>query len=194
MNDFFDTLEKQLIAATPNRAARVRRARLQRAAAVASIIMVLLVGGAGIAAAVGGGDGDGASGGAPAGRHTTTAPAVTTRTVATPPDPSSYVTSVLNGTAIPGLGRGVAVRLQQLRFKIGNVTNAARQDVTETTVYYRTPDCIPAATQVASALRLGNAEGEFALRKMTAEQKLLAGKNADVVVVVGANENVAPGP
>jgi hypothetical protein len=193
MDDFFDTLERQLVAATPNRAARIRRARLQRAAAVASVLAVLLAGGAGIAAAVGGGDG-GDRVGAPAGR-----PAATTTTQAVPtppnaPDPGTYTVAVLNGTAVPGLGRGVAMQLQNAGNKIGNVTNASRHDVTETTVYYRSNDCLPAASQVASTLRLGDQRGRFDLRKVTPELRAIAGKDADVVVVAGSDRNHPSGP
>jgi hypothetical protein len=195
MKDFFDDLERQLVAATPQRQARLRRARGRRAAANASMLVVLLAGGAGIAVAVGGDEQDGA--GAPAGRGggaaTTSAPATTSPTAA-PPERSAYTVSVLNGTAVPGLARGVANQLQNDHFKIGNVTNAPRQDRTDTVVYYRSPDCIPAASEVASALRLGDAQGEFSLRPVTRALKVRAGDQAKVVVVVGSDQNTQLGP
>jgi LytR cell envelope-related transcriptional attenuator len=194
MTDFFDDLERQLVEAAPQRAARLRRARAKRAAAVASILVALLVGGAGIAAAVGGDQQDGGHG-APAsqgGAATTTAlpaapPAASTTT--TPADRAAYEVAILNATTVPGLARGVANRLQNDRFKIGNVTNAAEQDRTETVVYYRTPDCVPAATDVASALRLGDANGNFALRTAPRGVRAIAGPDAKVIVVVGSDQN-----
>jgi len=193
MTDFFDDLERQLVAATPQRPARIRRARQRRAAATLSVVVALLAGGAGIAAAVGDGAGDGGDGpsGAPAGTATTAA--------TTPPTPAlpardAYTVAVLNGTTVPGLARGVANRLQSGGFKIGNVTNAATQDHSATTVYYRTPDCVPAATQVAAALRLGDAQGDFALQKAPKELRALAGDRAKVIVLVGSDQNRTAGP
>jgi hypothetical protein len=197
MNDFFDDLERQLVAATPRRGARLRRARVRRAAAVASALLVLVAGGAGIAAAVGGDEQDGHGGpaGQGGGGATTTArtaPAAPTST--TPPERGAYEVAILNGTTVPGLARGVANRLQNDRFKIGNVTNAAAQDEIETMVYYRAPDAIPAASDVASSLRLGDAGGEFSLRQASRGLRSLAGKSAEVIVVVGSDQNHAPGP
>jgi LytR cell envelope-related transcriptional attenuator len=199
MTDFFDDLERQLVAATPQRAARIRRTRVRRAVTAASIMVVLIAGGAGIATAVGTGDGSDpadapAGGGVTTGTTVSDPPAITTRPTADPPARGTYVVSLLNGTTVPGLARGVAVRLQSQRFKIGNVTNAATQDRTTTTVYYRTTDCIPAATDVASALRLGNAVGEFSLQKMPREVRVIAGGQAAVVVLVGSDQNHAIGP
>lgn len=201
MTDFFDDLERQLVAATPQRLARIRRARQRRAAATLSVLVALLAGGAGIAAAVGGSTGESGSGpsGAPAGTATTAA--TTPRPSPAGPSASSalpgrdvYTVAILNGTTVPGLGRGVANRLQNDGFKIGNVTNAAAQDHATTTVYYRTPDCVPAATQVASVLRLGDAQGDFALQKAPKGLRVLAGDAAKVIVVVGSDQNDTAGP
>jgi hypothetical protein len=190
MKDFFDDLERQLTDAAPHRTARLRRARARRATAVASILVALLVGGAGIAAAVGGNEQDGAPAGHEATPAPTTPPPASTTTV--PSDRDTYKVAVLNGTMVPGLARGVAMRLQNDRFKIGTVTNASQQDQVETVVYYRTADGIPAASEVSSSLRLGDAGGEFSLRQASRGLRALAGKGAKVIVVVGSDQNNAP--
>ncbi|HET6505459.1 MAG TPA: LytR C-terminal domain-containing protein [Baekduia sp.] len=198
MKDFFDDLERQLVAATPQRTARLRRARVRRTAAVASILVALLAGGAGIAAAVGGGGDPRGGHGTPVGRTAATTGDHFTRTTLTsttaPADRGASEIAVLNGTTVPGLGRGVANRLQTDRFKIGNVTNAAAQDQRRTVVYFRTPDDIPAATEVASSLRLGDAGGEFSLRHAPRALTSLAGPGARVIVVVGSDQNAPSGP
>jgi hypothetical protein len=191
MTDFFDDLERQLVAATPDRARRVRRARARRAAALSTTLVALLACGAGIAAAVGGGDGAEPQRGAPAATVTTTTtplPSVT----GVAPLPESFTTAVLNATAVPGLARGVANRLQNARFKIGNVTNAARQDRVATHVYYARPDCVAAAISVVEALGLDRSE--FAVGQMSKAMRLVAGDEADVVVVVGSDQNTSPAP
>ncbi len=197
MTDFFDDLERQLVDAAPRRRARLRRARAQRAAAVAGVLAALLAGGGGIAAAVGGGEQDGH--GAPAGRSpatTTSHAAATTRLSPPPPGPApdSYEVAVLNGTTIPGLARGVATRLAAREIRVGQVTNAPVHGRTETAVYYRTPDCIAAANQVAAALDLGADGRRFTLRPITAAQTALIGEGPVVVVVVGSDQNSRPGP
>jgi hypothetical protein len=190
MTDFFDDLERQLVAATPDRARRVGRARARRAAALSTTLVALLACGAGIAAAVSGGDGGDSQRGTPA-ATTTTAPApVPSGPRATDPDPSAVVVAVLNATRVPGLARGVANRLQNAKFKIGNVTNAASQRRTRTVVYFARADCVPAATRVAQTLNLSNAN----LRQMTAGLRAIAGDEADVVVVVGSDQNTSPAP
>jgi hypothetical protein len=195
MKDFFDDLERQLVDAAPSRQARLRRARVRRATAVASILVVLLAGGAGIAAAVGGGEQDGGHGapaGTTSGDHFTRTALPPASTTTTPADRAAYEVAVLNGTTVPGLARGVAMRLQNDAFKIGTVTNAARQDQIETVVYYRTAAAIPAASEVSSSLRLGDAGGEFSLRAASRGLRTLAGKGAKVIVVVGSDQNNAP--
>jgi LytR cell envelope-related transcriptional attenuator len=187
MTDFFDDLERQLVSATAERGPRLRRARLRRAAALSTILLALLAGGAGIAAAVGGGGAD--DPGAPAGA--TTAPAPVPVPAGAPPALRSFVTAVLNGTAVPGLGGGVATRLQSKGARIGNVTNAPAQDVTTTLVYYARPDGVPAATKVADAIGL---RGDTTLRALTPQLRAVAGDGADVVVVAGADQNTSPTP
>jgi hypothetical protein len=200
MTDFFDDLERQLVAATPHRETRIRRARARRTAATLSMVVVLLAGGAGIAAAVAGSGSDG-RGGPDGGPNRT--PAGTTATATTPPtaavtthpsDPRRSMVAVLNGTTIPGLARGVANRLQNAGYKVGTVTNAATQGHATTTVYIRTQRDIPMGTQIASALRLADARGETALRQMPAGVKTLVGGLARVVVLVGSDQNHPAGP
>ncbi|WP_445148296.1 LytR C-terminal domain-containing protein [Baekduia sp. Peel2402] len=194
MTDFFDDLERQLVAATPQRPALIRRARRQRAAAVAGALVVLLAGGAGIATAVGGSGEDRASTPlAPTGEATATAP-TTTSAISGPSDPRTSPIAILNGTTTPGLARGVANQLQNQGYKIGNVTNAASQGHTMTTVFLRAQRDIPLATQIASALRLGDVQGEFALRQMPEGVKVIAGRSARVAVLVGSDQNRPAGP
>jgi hypothetical protein len=188
MTDFFDDLERQLVAATPQRAGRVRRARARRAAALSTTLVALLACGAGIAAAV---DGDDGGGSAASPATTATAPAPTpTGPRAIDPDRSTYTVAVLNGTSTPGLARGVANRLQNARFKIGNVTNAATQRRTATTVYFAREQDVAAATQVAETLSLG----DTTLRPMARSVRLVAGDQARVVVLVGSDQNTSPAP
>ncbi|HWI74277.1 MAG TPA: LytR C-terminal domain-containing protein, partial [Baekduia sp.] len=132
----------------------------------------------GVAAGVGG---DGPS------RHGSAA-GTTTTAKATAPD--SFTTAVLNGTAVPGLARGVANRLQNAGFKIGNVTNASSQRRTRTVIYFAREDSVPAATQVAQALILGKTN----LRQMTEGVRTIAGDEASVVVLVGSDQNTSPTP
>ena len=185
MTDFFDDLERQLVAATPQRAGRVRRARARRAAALSTTLVALLACGAGIATAVS--DHDDARSGRSAAPASRTTPA-DTPLVAQPP--GTYTVAVLNGTSTPGLARGVANRLQNARFKIGNVTNAATQRRTRTAVYFAREQDVAAATQVAETLSLG----DTTLRPMAKSVRLVAGDQARVVVLVGLDQNTSPAP
>jgi hypothetical protein len=184
-DDFFSDLERQLVAATPDRARRVRRARARTAVTLSTILVALLAGGVGIAAAVSGGGDDGASSGTPA----TTAPIAQTQAPAgLGPTPGTFVVSVLNGTTVPGLARGVANRLQNDHYKIGNVTNAAEQTRVETRVYYATPDRVPAAREVAEAIGIP----DIRIFKAGRAQRVIAGNSAQVIVVVGSDQNQSP--
>jgi hypothetical protein len=189
MTDFFADLERQLVDATPRRAQRLRRARVRRAAAVATVLLALVAGGSGLAVAVGGSDGGTSAGGRPA----ATPPAPTTeRTVPSgfdaTPRRGSYTVSVLNATTVPGLARGVANRLQNARFKIGNVTNAATQDRAQTHVFYATPSCRTAALDVARAIDVS----PDAVVPATVAERAIAGDQAKVIVSVGSDQNTAP--
>jgi hypothetical protein len=191
-DDFFSDLERQLVAATPDRARRVRRARARTAVTLSTILVALLAGGVGIAAAVSGGGDGGASSGTPAATARTTPAPAPAPTVAPAtglgPTPGTFVVSVLNGTTVPGLARGVANRLQNDHYKIGNVTNAADQAHAETTVYYATPDCVPAAREVAEAIGIR----DIRIYKAGRAQRVIAGSSAQVIVVVGSDQNQSP--
>jgi hypothetical protein len=187
MTDFFDDLERQLVTATQHRPQRLRRARARRAAALATVLVALLAGGAGLATALSNGGDAGRSVGAPA----TTTPAARTTTAprTTPSRLRPFTVAILNGTTVPGLARGVATQLQDSHFKIGNITNASRQDQAATMVHYA-PGRQLAATLVASRMKLK----DVVLRPITRDEQVLAGEQAAVVVVVGSDQNTSPAP
>jgi hypothetical protein len=191
-NDFFTELERQLVDATRERRARLRRARARRAAAVSTILIAVLAAGGGLAAAITTSDATNRSG-APARGGAVTVPG---RTVVAPgstvpfpggaqPQPGTFTVAVLNGTTVPGAARGVANLLRNGHYKIGNVTNAATQDATTTRVYYATTDGIPAATEVADAL---GRIGDITPLEAPPSLRTLAGDQAKVIVVVGADQ------
>jgi hypothetical protein len=185
MTDFFEHLERELAAATPHRAQRRRRARLRRAAAVSTVLVALVSGGAGLASALSGSDAGTSASGGPA----APAPApVRTATEQTTPVRGTYTVSILNGTTTPGLARAVAIRLQNAKFKIGNVTNAAGQDRAQTQVFYARPDALAAAGDVAHVIDV--APG--ALARVTTAERAIAGDQADVIVLVGSDQNTSP--
>jgi hypothetical protein len=209
-NRFFDDLERQLTAATTDRARRLRRARNRSVATLCTILVALLAAGGGLAAALTGGAGTTANN--PAGPGTHTAPARTVqldpRTGAPPSAtgpcaplyvrggldgvvPSSVVVAVLNGTTVPGLARAVATRLTSDHFRIGTVTNAAAQDAAVTHVYYARRSCATAATLVAQAIDLLH----LPARPLTIAPQLrtVAGASADVVVLVGSDQKRTTG-
>ena len=187
MTDFFDDLERELATATQHRPQRLRRARARHAATLAAVVVAMLAGGAGLATALSNG-GDGATGvGAPAATtqaERTTAAAPTTSSQSRP-----FTVAILNGTAVPGLARGVANRLQNANFKIGNVTNAAAQDHATTLVHYA-PGRQTAAMQVAARIDLK----DFVLHPITPAERAIAGEQAAVVVIVGSDQNTSPAP
>jgi hypothetical protein len=186
MRDFFDDLERQLVAATPQRRARLRRARVRRTAAIGSVLVALLAGGAGIAVAVGGDEQDGH--GAAAG-HAATTSAPPPATTTAPPARGTFVVAILNGTAVPGLARGVANRLQNAKYKIGNVTNAAAQNRATTLVEYA-PGHRAEADRVAQTIDVR----PDAIQPLSAASKTIAGDAATVVVTVGSDQNTSPSP
>jgi hypothetical protein len=176
MTDFFADLERQLVDATAQRPQRLRRARARRGAVLATMLLAVLACGAGLASALSGG-GDGGGSARPAGHR------ATQTTAAGHP----FTVAVLNGTAVPGLARGVANRLQNGRFKIGNVTNAAAHDHTQTHVEY-VPGYDVEAGQVAGTIGLQ----DFTLTPIDAGSRVLAGDSAKVVVIVGADQDATP--
>jgi hypothetical protein len=101
--------------------------------------------------------------------------------------PSGITTGVLNGTTVPGLARGVANRLQNAGFKIGNVTNAADQSRSQTIVEYG-PGRRREALLVAKAIDVGT----DAVQALSAGSRSIAGSEAIVVVTVGSDQNTSP--
>jgi LytR cell envelope-related transcriptional attenuator len=180
-DDFFADLERELVEATTDRRRRLRRARARRTATLSTILVAVLAAGGGLAAAITTNDNDNNNNsGAPAGRVTPT------QNSATRPDPGTVTVAVLNGTTLPGRARGVANLLQNRHYKIGNVTNAATQDSIDTQVYYADVACIPQATEVAHALGL---TGEVTVLEAPKGLRTIAGRQAQVIVLVGADQN-----
>jgi hypothetical protein len=103
------------------------------------------------------------------------------------PAPGTYVVAVLNGTTVPGLARGVANRLQNTKFKIGNVTNAATQDRSATLVEFA-PGHRAEADAVAKAIEVGR----DSIQQLSPGSKTIAGDQATVVVTVGSDQNTSP--
>jgi hypothetical protein len=128
----------------------------------------------------------GSSASAPS-RSRSSAPRRSPSTPAATPKPGTYEVSVLNGTTVPGLARGVATRLQNTRFKIGTVTNAATQDRSATLVEYL-PGHLAEGEAVAKAIDVGS----DSIQKLTAGSKTIAGDSATVVVTVGSDQNQTP--
>ncbi|MCW2985067.1 MAG: LytR family transcriptional regulator, partial [Conexibacter sp.] len=153
---------------------------------VVGLVLVFVVFG------VGGGGSDQQAGNtiADSGAATTTTPgagAKTTTNGAPAPEPGSYTVAVLNGTAVPGLARGVANRLQNTKFKIGNVTNAADQTRSATLVEYA-PGHLAEAQAVAKAIDVG----KDAIQRVDSGSRAIAGEQASVVVIVGSDQNTSP--
>jgi hypothetical protein len=103
------------------------------------------------------------------------------------PKPGAYTVAVLNGTTVPGLARGVANRLQENKYKIGNVTNAATQDRSATLVEFAQGHRAE-ADQVAKAIDVAG----DSIQPLSAGSKTIAGDAATVVVTVGSDQNVSP--
>jgi hypothetical protein len=103
------------------------------------------------------------------------------------PKPGTYTVAVLNGTAVPGLARGVANRLQNTKFKIGNVTNAADQSRSATLVEYA-PGHLAEAQAVAKSIDVG----KDAIQAVDPGSRAIAGEQASVVVIVGSDQNTSP--
>jgi hypothetical protein len=108
-------------------------------------------------------------------------------TSSTPLKPNAFTTAVLNGTTTPGLARGVATRLQNAKFRIGNVTNAADQSHSATIIEFA-PGHRKEALAVADAIDVGS----DAVQALTPGSRAIAGEEAFVVVTVGADQNVSP--
>jgi hypothetical protein len=172
------------------------RSRTGVIAAIGAILVVLIVGVVLITGVLGGSDDNGtqptstvtadngsASGGTSKSSTTKKKPSP----AASAPKPGTYEVAVLNGTTVPGLARGVANRLQNNKYKIGNVTNAATQDRSQTLVEYAQGHRAE-ADQVAKAIDVGS----DAIQPLSDGSRTIAGDSAAVVVTVGADQNVSP--
>lgn len=191
----------------PNGPAGTNAARLQdpdddeprsRTGVIAAIVAILVVAVVGVVLLTGvlGGDDNGtqptstinsdnSANASDEGSGTKTTPK--TKTPSSTPKPGAYTVAVLNGTTVPGLARGVANRLQENKYKIGNVTNAATQDRSATLVEYAQGHRAE-ADQVAKAIDVGS----DSITPLSAGSKTIAGDAATVVVTVGADQNVSP--
>src|SRR5690606_17224972 len=96
---------------------------------------------------------------------------------------SQTTVAVLNGTTIPGLARGVANKIQQDGFRIGNVTNAADQTRSATLVLFA-PGRRAQALDVARSIGLSS----DVVEPLDSGNRVIAGESAAVVVVVGADQ------
>jgi hypothetical protein len=94
----------------------------------------------------------------------------------------SVKVAVLNGTTVPGLAAQVADQLQSGGFARGQVTNAADQQRSETTVQYA-PNQRAAAEEVATILKIAKSK----VKPLDANTQAIAGPDAGVVVIVGAD-------
>ncbi|MCW2994962.1 MAG: LytR family transcriptional regulator, partial [Conexibacter sp.] len=170
------------------------RSRLAVYGAIAAIVVVVIVAIVLLTGILGGGDSGtqtpntiatpGSAAAGSSGSSTSTGKA--TPPSATP-KPGSYTVAVLNGTTVPGLARGVANRLQNTKFKIGNVTNAATQDRSATLVEFA-PGHRAEADAVAKSIDVG----KDAIQPLSAGSKTIAGDVATVVVTVGSDQNTSP--
>jgi hypothetical protein len=188
--DFFADLERQLVAAAGDRRRRLRRARARRAAALSTTLVAVLAAGAGLAAAVTGGAGGGGGAAAPAHHVTSAGAGATTPPAKVAPALDGFTTAVLNGTATPGLARGVATRLADMGAKIGNVTNAGTQHISGTRVYAARRQDATCAILIAERLGLR----KRAVDDAPASLRALAGEQAKVIVVVGADQDTPRRP
>jgi len=162
----FDRLEAQLLDAHPQRARRhvalpaPRRmvAFAAAAAAVAAIAVAALSSGTSNTATPGAQPGD-------------AVPAVV---------PGKTTVAVLNGTRSPGLARDAAVALQRRGWKIGTVTNYTDHSLKSSCVDFA-PGHSEAATMVSKDLGIHN------VVPPAADVRAIAGRDADVIVIVGAD-------
>jgi hypothetical protein len=169
------------------------RSRLAVGGAIAAVVVVLIVIVVLVTGVFGGSDDNGAQSAktlptqtTPRGSRSRTTPRNQTPPAAAP-KPGTYEVSVLNGTTVPGLARGVANRLQNTRFKIGTVTNAATQDRSATLVEFA-PGHRAEGDAVAKAIDVNS----DSIQALTPGSKTIAGESAVVVVTVGSDQNQTP--
>lgn len=99
---------------------------------------------------------------------------------ATPVNRGQTTVTVLNGTTTPGLAAQIADQLQKAGFARGATTNAADQQVAQTTVVYA-PGEERAAREVAKLL------GVAKVAPIDANTQAIAGADSAVVVTVGSD-------
>jgi hypothetical protein len=109
------------------------------------------------------------------------------RATTTPLAPSAFTTSVLNGTTVPGLARGVANRLAAAHFDIGTVTNALDQSRSQTLVEYA-PGHRREGLLAAKAIDVQ----PDAVQQASDGSRTIAGQDAVVIVTVGNDQNQSP--
>jgi hypothetical protein len=100
----------------------------------------------------------------------------------TPVSRGNVTVSVLNGTTTPGLASQVADQLEKGGFKRGQVTNAADQQRTATTVQYG-PGQRQAGQEVANIIKAPRATA------LDANTQAIAGPDSQVVVTVGSDRS-----
>jgi hypothetical protein len=163
----FDRLESQLLAAHPQRARRpialpAPRRLVAFAAAAAAVVAIAV---AALSA------GSSSSTPAPAAQPGDAVPAVV---------PGKTTVAVLNGTKTPGLARDVATALQRRGWRIGTVTNYTDQSLKSSCVDFA-PGHSLAATMISKDL------GIYNVVPPAADVRAIAGRDADVIVLVGAD-------
>jgi hypothetical protein len=163
----FDRLEAQLAGAHPHRSRRALprpapRAVLAFAAAAAAVVAVA------IAALAGDSNTRSAQQAAPA--------------VTTPPafDPAKTTVAVLNATGEPGVARKVALRLADLGWKLGTISNYPGATLSGSHIEY-----LGERTRTLAVLRLARQLGIRSVLPVTKGLQIGAGPDADVVVVLG---------
>ena len=162
----FDRLEAQLLDAHPQRARRhvalpaPRRmvAFAAAAAAVAAIAVAALS----------------------AGSSNTETPAAQPGDAVPTVVPGKTTVAVLNATKRPGLGKRTAVALLRHGWKIGTVTDYTDQSLKSSCVDF-TPGHSEAATMISRDLGIHN------VIPPAADVRAIAGRDADVIVIVGAD-------
>jgi hypothetical protein len=160
----FDRLEAQLLDAYPHRARRALprpapRHVLAFAAAAVAVAVVLIAG---------------LSGGS---TTSSRQPAANTPAVV----PAETTVAVLNSSRTRGAARAVATALQRDGWEISTVTNGPDQNLDSSYVDF-TPGHSEAAGLIAKRLGIGN------VLPVTEELRAVAGRSADVVVVVGREQ------
>jgi len=105
------------------------------------------------------------------------------------PRPRGEVTvAVLNGTTSAGLAAGTADEVAQAGFRQGTVDDNDVQNLSATTVEYA-QGYGPSAREVAQVLGVGN----DAVTQLDRNTQVLAGEQANVVVIVGGDGTQAAG-